>query len=223
MIRKYEITGFENVVERINKPITKFGGQPIWIRESQWPISSGWNNRQMMFIGQIALTKNMLGNKEDLMLYIFVTHPESYEDTFFDPDVTEWNGGENAVIIQPTNINNCEICSMKEGPALFDEFNNKIEYIPIMREAYDPEFISDEEYRKLDSLQQSKYFEAVDTNKIGGVPNFFRGDAWPEGEWILLLQLKCDFLPFELRLGDMPLLYVFISKDFKKAGLLIQD
>lgn len=63
----------------------------------------------------------------------------------------------------------------------------------------------------------------VDTNKIGGVPGFFRGDVWPGEGWRFLLQLKCNFLPFVLRLGDMPVMFVFISDNFKSGGLLIQD
>ena len=110
-----------------------------------------------------------------------------------------------------------------EGPTIFDDKNEKCEYIPILQEGYDPDFLTGEEYRKLNIEQREKYFNAIDTNKIGGTPNFFRGDAWPGGEWMILLQLKCNFLPFILRLGSMPVMYVFVTKDFKKAGLLIQD
>lgn len=41
MIKKYDIVGFKKVEEKINKPITKFGGTPIWIREEKWPTSMG--------------------------------------------------------------------------------------------------------------------------------------------------------------------------------------
>ena len=39
MIKKYDIIGFEKAEKKITKLITKFGGQPIGIKESQWPIS----------------------------------------------------------------------------------------------------------------------------------------------------------------------------------------
>jgi hypothetical protein len=225
MIKKYEITEFKQVVKRINEPITKFGGQPVWINEPEWPMSDGWDDKPMMFVGQIALEKNILGNNEDYVIYIFVTHPESYEDDFFDPDVAEWMGGENRVIIQRMDEieRNEKFECVYEGPTLFNKYNEKYEYIPVLQESYDPEFISKEDYCKLNEQEQAKYFKTIDTNKIGGVPNFFREDAWPEGEWKLLLQLKCNFLPFVLRLGGMPVLYVMISKDFKSAGLLVQD
>lgn len=223
MIKKYDIVGFKKVEEKINKPITKFGGTPIWIREEKWPTSMGWENRKMMFVGQIAIEKGELENEKDLVVYIFMTHPENNEDSFFDPDVTEWDGGENAVIIQSFENVYTNITNFGEGPTLFDQENGRYEYVPILKEGYDPEFLTNEEYRKLDSEKRKEYYDSIDKNKIGGTPNFFREDAFPEGEWILLLQLKCNFLPFVLRVGSMPILYVFISKDFQRAGLLIQD
>ena len=65
-----------------------------------------------------------------------------------------------------------------EGPTIFDDKNEKCEYIPILQEGYDPDFLTGEEYRKLNIEQREKYFNAIDTNKIGGTPNFFRGDAY---------------------------------------------
>lgn len=223
MIKKYEIIDFRQVNEKINKPITKFGGQPIFIHKQKWPYSAGWEGRKMMFVGQIMIEENMLGNDKKFIVYIFVTHPESYQDDFFDPDTLEWMGGENEVIIQTFEDNDESESYPLQGPTLFDKNNDKHEYIPIIKEGYDTDFLTNEEFRKLDSNQQKEIFELIDTNKIGGVPNFFRKDAWPEGEWILLLQLKCNFLPFTLRLGGDPVLYVFVSKDLTKAGLLVQD
>ncbi len=220
MIKKYDIIRFERVEKKITGPITKFGGQPIGIRESQWPMSEGWNDRKMMFVGQILLEKGMLENKKDLMVYIFITHPDNCEDDFFDPDVIEWDSGENAVIIQPLEEAHKEECP--KGPTLFDRNNERYEYIPILKEGSDPEFITSSTYQKLDDDQRSRYDQSVDTDKIGGTPNFFRGDGWPEGEWKLLLQLHCNFQPFVLNLGAMPILFVFISSDLKNAGLLVQ-
>lgn len=222
MITKYDIIKFNKSGQKVDKPISKFGGQPVWIDGEQWPTSIGWQDRKMMFVGQILIEKGMLGNEMELMVYIFVTHPESYEDDFFDPDMGEWDGGENAVIIQSfENIHYNP--KYQEGPTLFDENNEHYEYIPVLKRGYDPDFITNSEFRKLDYEQQKKYFDAIDTNKIGGTPNFCRNEVFWEDEWILLLQLKCDFLPFVLRGGTMAMLYIFISKDFKRAGMLIQN
>lgn len=35
MIKRFEIKDFKLVGERVKKPITKFGGQPLWINEAQ--------------------------------------------------------------------------------------------------------------------------------------------------------------------------------------------
>lgn len=221
MVKKYDIIEFKKMSKKITKPITKFGGQPIGLEESQWPISEGWHDK-MMFVGQILIEKGMLGNDKDFIAYIFVTHPKSCEDDFFDPDVTEWNGGENAVIIRLIEDINLEDENYTKGPTIFDENNEGFEYIPILEEGSDPEFITSDEYRKFDDAKRDRYFDAIDTDKIGGTPLFFRGDEWPEGKWKLLLQLHCNFLPFVLNLGGMPILYVFVSDDYKDAGLLVQ-
>ncbi|MPQ31638.1 DUF1963 domain-containing protein [Clostridium estertheticum] len=223
MVRKFDIIEFEQTEKQIVKPITKFGGQPVWLEEPQWPVSCGWDNRLMMFVGQIAIEKGMLGNKENAVAYIFVTHAEDYNDDFYDPDVVEWYGGENAVIIQPGGEVYCEYRNINDGPTLYDAKNRNFQYIPKIVESFDPDFIVEKEYNLLDVSSQNEYFESVDKNKIGGTPSFFRGDEWPEGDWKLLLQLKTNFLPFKLILGDMPVMYVFISHDFKRSGILIQD
>lgn len=223
MIRRYEILDFKVSKIKINEPVTKFGGYPDFLYEQQWPTSEGWEDRKMMFLGQIVIEKGMLGNKKGVIAYIFVTHPTSYYDDFYDPDVTEWDGGESKVIIQNFDDLSGVKTYSPEGPTIFNEHDERYEYIPILKEGFDANYLTNEEFRELTSEQQKKYFYNNDKNKIGGTPNFFRIDAWPEGEWILLLQLKCNFLPFILRLGSMPVLYTFISKDFTKAGLLIQD
>ena len=177
----------------------------------------------MMFVGQIEIKKEMLGNKENAVAYIFVTHAKDYNDDFYDPDVVEWDGGENAVIIQPCGEVYCEYRNIKEGPTLYDAENRGFQYIPNIVESLDPDFIDENAYNRLDVSSQKEYFESVDKDKIGGTPSFFRGDEWPEGDWKLLLQLKTNFLPFKLILGDMPVMYVFISNNFKRGGILIQD
>mgnify|MGYP001104582902 CR=1 FL=1 len=222
MTKTYEIIDFER--RKIGKKqfITKFGGEPDWIKRADWPLSLGWEERKMMFVGQIFLKKDMLGNDKDLMVYIFMTHPEYFEDDFFDPDITEWEGGENAVIVQ-TFDGECNPIRGDEGPIVFDDKDEHYEYIPILKETVEADFLSDETYHKLSEEQQTKYFNDVDKDKIGGTPAFFRRDEWPEGNWKLLLQVHCNFLPFILRAGAIPTMFVFISEDFKNGGILIQD
>ena len=102
---------------------------------------------------------------------IFVTHPDDCDDDFFAPDATEWNGGENAVIIQPLEkVYNEEYT---KGPTIFDENNERFEYIPVLKEGRDPEFITSDKYKRLDNYERYGYDQLIDTDKIGGTPNFF--------------------------------------------------
>ena len=59
-MKKYDIVRFQKSENKITQPITKFGGQPVGIRESQWPVSEGWADRKMMFVGQIFLILMLL-------------------------------------------------------------------------------------------------------------------------------------------------------------------
>lgn len=100
MVKSYEMIDFERRKPGKKEFITKFGGTPDWIKKETCPLSLGWDDRKMTFIGQIFLKKDMLGNDYDMMVYIFMSQPEYFDDDFFDPDIAYWDGGENAVIIQ---------------------------------------------------------------------------------------------------------------------------
>jgi len=164
----------------------------------------------------------MLGNDEYCIAYIFLKCPVNNDDL---ADIAEWGSGESAIIVQPGGDDFCNTKNMKEGPCLFDEDGNHHEYIPILVEGYDPDFISDEDFGEMEESEQHKYLEQIQGNKIGGVPYFFRGDEWPYGDWKFLLQISNWQLPFVLSLGDegIGMLFAFIFSDFKQGGLLIQS
>ena len=219
MAKVYEIIDFQRRETGSKELITKFGGQPDWVAIEDWPVSAGWENRKMTFIGQIFLKKNMLGNQQDLMVYLFMTQPECFEDSFYDPDIAAWEGGETAVRIQRLDGVQTPI-SGASGPTVFDENDAQYEYLPVLKEIQEADEISQGAYAQLDSEQ----FDCIDIDKIGGTPAFFQGDDTPqEGCWKLLLQLHCNFLPFVLRAGGSPTMFVYVSKDFEKGGILIQD
>lgn len=223
-LRKLTINSFDKATSK-QGVVTKFGGQPDWITAPQWPVSEGWDC-PMMFVAQIVLDPRLFDVDQTRVAYLFVTHKKSPEDDFFDPDIIDPDGGENAIIIQPDGDVSMEIREMIKGPTLFDSLGKTFQGYPSMTLESDPDFISSYDYRALGEYQQDQYSMAVDGNKIGGTPNFFQGDEWPEGgkeEWKLLLQLNSNFLPFDLNLGGSPTLYVFISNDLKKGKMLIQD
>jgi len=223
MVKKYQMTSFERLEEKPAKPVTKFGGQPDWLEEPQWPTSKKWEGRPMTFLGQIVLDKGMLGNDEYVIAYVFQTRPGEDGEDIFDPYIDEWGSGEHAVIIQPGGETACETKNVKEGPSLSDEFDNLYEYTPTLEEGHDPDFIKREDLGEMEEPEKAEYRKQIHGKKIGGVPHFFMGDEWPDGDWKLLLQMDGDELPFVLELGDLGTLFAFITSDFKQGGLLVQS
>jgi hypothetical protein len=222
LIPRNTIVGIRTVKRPVNRPVTKFGGQPTWLEKPAWPKSKGWAQRPMMFLCQIAL-ESVLPAAKGKLAYIFLTHPSSPDDTFFDPDVTEWNGGESAVFVQPGGRRPSGSAQLTTGPTLFDLQGRPFEGVPDLKRGQDPDFLSLETRRGMSEADRKHYFDSADGNKLGGTPGFFQGDAWPRGRWLLLLQLNANFLPFVLTLGASPTLFAFISPDGTKGGLLAQD
>ncbi len=72
----------------VRRPVTKVGGQPVWIEEPQWPLSRE-SGRPMEFLGQFELGDGRLG-------YLFMTASQDGGEASFEPE-----GGENALIVQP--------------------------------------------------------------------------------------------------------------------------
>jgi hypothetical protein len=71
----------------IREPVTKIGGQPVWLEAPQWPLSRE-TGEPLQFLGQFTLDGGRLA-------YLFMgEHNVGYGT--HDPE-----GGENAVVIQP--------------------------------------------------------------------------------------------------------------------------
>jgi len=230
MVKKYQITSFERLKEKPARPVTKFGGQPDWLEEPQWPVSEEYEDRLMSFMGQIVLDKGMLGNDKDIIAYIFLTHSKDAQDSMdCDPiELANWGNRESAIIIQPGGEITCETKNVKEGPCMFDEDGNHYEYIPALAEGYDPDYINPDVLWEMEKPEQDKYIDQICGSKIGGVPSFFMcdewpGDEWPEGDWKFLLQMIASELPFVMEPIEIHRLhfFVFISSDFKQGGLFV--
>lgn len=226
-MKKYKIDSFTRVSEPIRTPITKIGGQPVWLTEPQWPLSSGWDKRPMMFIGQIELDQQLFPTPNvpvPLMAYLFVTHAQNIEEGFFDPDIIDPDGGENAIIIQPGGELLIDTAPLVNGPTLWDIIGESYEGIPQLQEAQDPAFLDSEAYLLLSEDERKAYNAEVDGDKIGGVPYFFQGDGWPDdSNWGLLLQMHANFKPFCLLVGASPTIFAFVNEDLTTGKLVIQD
>lgn len=81
---------FSEAAGPVLEPVSKLGGQPVWLGEPQWPLS-GELSAPMRFLGQIALPGDVLS-----MAYLFMTDDEEDVDDTWDAEA-----GENALLIQP--------------------------------------------------------------------------------------------------------------------------
>jgi uncharacterized protein YwqG len=199
----------------ITEPVTKFGGQPVWLAEPEWPVSKE-TGEPMRFICQVALYLEIFGEVEGRIAYIFMTDGDEYVDGTWEPD-----GGENAVIVQP-NGDNVPTESRPTGPTLYQmeevEGHEWLQPVPC-------EFSV--ELKPGDDLERggedNKDGAAYEELKIGGTPIFLQGDEYPEGGiWHLLLQLDSTSVPFFVNFGDAGIGYAFISEDGRKGRFLWQ-
>jgi uncharacterized protein YwqG len=216
MKRKYTIN-FRESKNPITEPVTKFGGQPVWIEKPEWAVSRS-TNKPMMFVCQIELKEEIFGQVSGKMAYIFMNDEDV--DGTFDP-----NSGENAIIIQP-NGKNPKSVNIESGPTLY----NVSEGFKYISENQIPcEFLAELELGNDPDLEEDILEENLDKAmseiKIGGIPVFLQSEEFPDKEkenWNLLLQLDSCSIPFEINFGDAGVGYAFVSKDGKTGKFLWQ-
>ena len=185
--------------------ITKFGGQPDWIEQPQWPVSLAWDNRPLKFIGQIRLNDFYYEPEKLSLVYIFMTQPEDRNDTFFDPDIIYPDEGETAVIIQPDREipEYLQVENLRTGPTV----DSKNIWIPQITEV--EETLATE-------------FEQIDQDKFCGIPAFNQHSK-SESDSKLLLQLHTNWLPFYINAGGAPTMFVLLNNTNEKGFILIED
>lgn len=203
---------FKKAKETITEPVTKFGGQPIWIEEPQWPISKS-TGKPMKFIGQIAIDESLFGISKARIAYIFYAGDETKS---WDMD-----SGDNAVILQPGTPEQITK-PLTEGPSLLCSNQKPCEYSALLHHHEDSQFIPEYEQRTWTDKESDKYQKSNFKTKLGGTPYFVQGDEFPKpGKWQLLLQLLGSDLPLEVDF-QLGCAYVFISSNGEKAKFLWQ-
>jgi uncharacterized protein YwqG len=227
---KRKTIAFRDSSDQIREPQTKFGGQPIWLTEPQWPLSRELGV-PMRFIGQVAVPNDLFPEGDGKVVYIFMTDTDDYVDGTWEP-----NGGENAAIIQPAELSEAPIVLVEAnatGPTIQryvkTPFSKKlkpqdVELSVALSEEDEPDFISDSDKASLSDADNEKYWDAIQGNKIGGNPAFIQYDEFPDSEtdWRLLLQLDSCAVPFHLNFGDAGIGHVFVDTGVTKARLLWQ-
>ncbi len=231
MVKKYDIS-FVEAPSSITEPVTKFGGQPVWIGEPQWPLGRQ-TGEQMQFICQVALDAGLFRVPSGKMAYLFMSGGAEgeYVDETWDPEA-----GENAVIIQPSTERpydgRLETVPSATGPTLY-RFEEEpgggrmkavpCEYAVELTPGEDREPASEEEQVEWGDDTHDAYFDSLVGNKIGGTPLFIQSEEYPaDGSWKLLVQLESMALPFFVNFGDAGSGYAFVSADGEKGRFLWQ-
>ena len=227
MPKKWTIR-YKEVDEPINEHVTKFGGQPVWVDDIQWPISRR-GGFPMRFLCQIRLENYMFPSVKARMAYVFMTDDyDNYIDFTWEPD-----GGENAVILQPGGSSIVETKEIVDGPSLTKSVKipgekylrqKPCEFAVELIEEDDIEFVSID---SLGDISDEEYDEFYDRDtpyqtKIGGSPFFMKDEEFPfEVPTALLMQLDENAAPFTLNFaGGIGM--VFLSKDGDCAKMLLQ-
>lgn len=199
---------------------TKFGGQPVWAVQADWPLSQS-TNVPMRFIGQVRVEGPMFPKAPLSMAYIFMAD----EGEGWDP-----TKGDNKVILQPIRDESVASISSFTGPSLEKSVKSKdgllgfkaCEYRVNLSIRNDPdrEPLGDGFWWWLRMLIHSV---RIAGNKLGGVPFWVQDEEYPFDEpCYLLLQLDSTHVPFYINFGDNGTGYVFILEDASEGRFLWQ-
>ncbi|HEY7348346.1 MAG TPA: hypothetical protein VH599_08525 [Ktedonobacterales bacterium] len=243
--KKYSLS-LQEVQVPIREPVIKFGGQPVWLTEPQWPLSS-LIGIPMQFIAQIPLYSELFGPLQAQMAYVFMT------DLFMKGEVRAGrtvatenpDRGENAVILQP-GIWTGPTLPLTAGPTLYKYPDISCEYAVELHPGEDADALAspwpdpfegdlneeeeDEDYLgEGDPDRQTAWdlrWEAFHEDKIGGIPvpapNY---DAFPypgQGKWQLILQFAEDTegMRYEINFGGNGVGYALLSEDGRNGRFL---
>ena len=185
----------------------------------------------MQFIAQIDLSFIKGYKGKPTWAYLFMSYFGYDLDNFIDgtwaPDM-----GENCLLLQPGNICYVETEEHLEGPPLC-AVSDRLELLETepcefrveLTQHHDPEFIEEPQLFEMSEEDSARYYEATIGNKIGGTPKFEQGDEFPgerSHDWLLVLQLDMEEVPFYIDLGDVGKGYAFVKRDGTEGRFLWQ-
>ncbi|OJJ20917.1 hypothetical protein BKI52_10070 [marine bacterium AO1-C] len=218
----------------ITKPVTKFGGQPIWINTPQWPLYTySTKPQKMLFMGQIVLDVALFSGSEEMIAYIFFW--EEGEPLSEEQMVIVLQTQNDSHLNKPLS-SDLDIIAFEEditGPTVFelDAKHQKMlkEYQVLLEPLQMEDKLSLGKHLKYTWNDDPPHYSFIDTklggNKIGGQPVFF-STTYPKpynpDEWYLLLQMmpkkeNCYSFPFFIGVYPLSIIQIFVSKDFKKT------
>jgi uncharacterized protein (TIGR02996 family) len=195
-VPKLTIKRYRRVRRSVTEPVTKFGGQPVWVAGPAWPLATG--GEPMQFVCQVAVPAFFGPPLAGKMVYVFALYPdfENWEEfcgtiTPLDPEA-----GDNAVVIQPggdppaptwvlpvgakgQRRRGRPICvaAQATGPTLYDRKGRPGEWLVELKPGADPDYTPIGREAIPDDDVWERYREQVYGEKIGGTPDWGNGRA----------------------------------------------
>lgn len=203
-------------------PPAKFGGQPDWIGEPQWPVAD--DGKPLTFHAQLPVPGH-----QGQMAYVFFA--EAADDDSWGP-----LSSGNAVVVQPAGTCHLPTAPLRHGPGIWrivEEpghysrlwgIHERYERYAVLKEGLDPLVVDYPPY-DLDAprlpYEPEMPVDTTDTNKIGGTPSWLQGDDVPDGDgWRFAFQWTADWASEEL--ADGAEIYGFIRDSDLAACVLWQ-
>jgi hypothetical protein len=192
----------------IDRPITKFGGQPVWIGSPTWPLGS--DGERMTFMAQFSVPG------VDGMAYLFIDPSEDAWESPYDGSALLMQPGpvpERHVVqaIGPTYASGCTEFE-RYVPRLR---TRRIEYLPTLEEGLEPP-----DWDEFDREHEDEQDDDRDWNKIGGSPRYLQGGPPDPAGLLFLFQFTANQIGHEL--GDAAQCYGLID-DARRGYFLIES
>ena len=194
----------------VREPMTKFGGQPVWLDPPTWPL--GADGGPMTFMAQFAVPG------VDGLAYLFIDLSPLDMLDFGDPN---WAG---CLFMQP-GPPPPHHAAQAVGPTYASEMHadrgrsvlrmtfRLTEYLPTLEPGWD---YPDWEAIRTDSALERD--DDRDWNKIGGTPRYLQGGPPPD-QWRFLFQFTAEHVGREM--GDGAECYGLIDPD--RRGLFLVE
>ena len=192
----------------IDRPITKFGGQPVWIGSPTWPLGS--DRAPMTFMAQFSLPG------VDGMAYLFI---DPSEETWESP----YDG--SALLMQPGPVPDRHVVQAT-GPTYASAVSELDRYVPRLRTRrteYTPlleDGVEPPDWEDFDRAREDDRDDDRDWNKIGGSPRYLQGGPPDPGGLRFLFQFTANQVGHEM--GDAAQCYGFID-DARRGYFLIES